>query len=75
MAHGVIKFYNSRGFGFIRRDGDVDLFFHITEIHSTNEDLKPDVPKMGDKVEFEIGVNERSNNRPAAVNVFIRREP
>jgi cold shock CspA family protein len=73
MAHGVVKFYNEKGFGFIRRSGENDLFFHISEVRSLDEDLERDVPKIGDAVEYEIGISDRSN-KLAAVNVHIRRE-
>lgn len=58
---GTIKFYNdSRGFGFIKREGDRDLFFHISGVESGYQ------PQKDDSVEFEVG---KSAKGPAAKNV------
>lgn len=62
LDRGVVKFFNqSRGFGFITRDGqENDIFFHVTQ-------LKGQPIKEGERVEFEIG--EGRDNRSVAVNV------
>ncbi len=65
MPTGTVKFFNSeKGFGFIQREGEKDLFVHHTAIEmdgyrSLNE---------GQAVEFEIGSGrkgeEAQNVRP-----------
>ena len=48
MPNGRIKAYNSdRGFGFISRGQDRDLFFHISDV------INPDEIKIGASVTFE----------------------
>lgn len=54
MDKGNVKFFNDeKGFGFIERDGQSDLFFHVTEIQN-NELLD-----KGDEVVFEIAEGKR----------------
>ena len=73
MAKGTVKFFNrEKGFGFIRRDGEEDLFLHIKNVCSlSGNDLQQDTPEIGDAVEFEIGPNSKTG-RPEAKKVFIR---
>ncbi len=63
--YGKIKVYNrERGFGFISRPGDEDVFLHIREAAITNSDeLRAGVP-----VAFEMGVKR---GRPCAIGVAL----
>ncbi len=62
-----IKFFNgTRGFGFIKREGERDIFFHISDVVSGYK------PQEGDSVEFEVGQGKKGpaarNIRPASAN-------
>ncbi|MCH2641045.1 MAG: cold shock domain-containing protein [Candidatus Thalassarchaeum sp.] len=59
MAQGTVKWFNHKnGYGFIEREGDSDLFVHITNIEGKIVD--------GDSVEFEVGESDKG---PMATNV------
>ncbi len=61
---GTIKTLNQRGFGFIAREGEEDLFFHSNDLVDANfNDLKE-----GEKVSFEVA---SSNKGPKATNVTL----
>lgn len=65
MAAGKVKWFNdSKGFGFIERDGGKDVFVHYTAI--TGEGFKT-LPE-GAQVEFELLETERG---PQAANVVV----
>jgi len=62
QMEGTIKTLNSRGFGFIAREGEEDLFFHSNDLVGVRfDDLKE-----GDTVSFEVG---SSNKGPKASEV------
>lgn len=61
---GYVKTYNvSRGFGFISRNGDSDIFFHISDVAT------PDAVKVGVGVSFEA-VDSPKGPRATRVSVI-----
>ena len=64
MEQGYIKMWNDeRGFGFIGRPGEQDVFLHISMVTGMWR------PQKGDKVAFDIEVDERGRLR--AKNVWF----
>lgn len=62
MAQGTIKtLKEDKGFGFIKRDDDTDLFFHASACNNQFEELR-----IGAEVTFDIGHGEKG---PRAENV------
>ena len=52
MATGTVKFFNDeKGFGFISRDGDSDVFVHFSNIEGTGRKSL----QAGQQVELELG--------------------
>jgi len=52
MATGTVKFFNDeKGFGFISRDGDSDVFVHFSNVEGTGRKSL----QAGQQVEFELG--------------------
>ena len=62
---GIIKHYNAtRGFGFIARHGDPDLFFHVSDI--VDNDIAVEI---GQCVRFEVTPSPRKPGLSVAVKV------
>ena len=54
MATGKVKFFNDeKGFGFIERDGDTDVFVHFTQIEGSDK-----LPQGAD-VEYDLDEGKR----------------
>ena len=63
MPKGTVKFFNDqKGFGFISRDGEEDLFIHFSNIVGSGRRTLVD----GQEVEFELGEGRKG---PEAVDV------
>ena len=63
MPKGTVKFFNyQKGFGFISRDGQEDLFVHFSNIIGSGRRTLVD----GQEVEFEVGEGRKG---PEAVDV------
>ncbi|MEZ5279179.1 MAG: cold-shock protein [Acidimicrobiales bacterium] len=60
---GTVKFFNSeKGFGFISREGEDDVFVHYSNIEGSGFRSLTE----GQKVEFEVGAGRKG---PEAQNV------
>ena len=56
LVSGTVKWFNdAKGFGFIERDGEADVFVHYREINGDGRRTLRD----GQKVTFEITESER----------------
>lgn len=63
MPKGTVKFFNDqKGFGFISRDGQDDLFVHFSNIVGNGRRTLLD----GQEVEFEVGEGRKG---PEAIDV------
>jgi CRISPR-associated protein (TIGR03986 family) len=52
MAEGIVKWFDAaKGFGFIRREGEDDLFIHLTQWRGPEGRF----PQRGDRVTFTVG--------------------
>ncbi len=68
MATGKIKWFNdAKGYGFIEREGDEDVFVHYTAI--IGEGYR--TLQEGEEVEFDI---EEDAKGPRASNVVVTRQ-
>ena len=63
----VIFFDNKAGFGFIKWEGEKDMFVHFSGIISENDEFR--TLKKGQSVQFNIGKNVREQD--VAVNVKV----
>ncbi len=58
MAKGAVKFFNSdKGYGFISRDGEADVFVHHTNIVGTGYKTL----EVGQEVEFDIAPGNKGD--------------
>ena len=56
MATGVVKWFsNEKGYGFIARDGEPDVFVHFSAIEGTGYRSLTE----GQQVEFEVGAGQK----------------
>ena len=63
MEEGIVKWFNdSKGFGFIERDGDKDVFVHHSAISASGFKTLAE----GDRVTFDV---EQGAKGPSALNV------
>lgn len=68
MVTGQVKWFNrAKGFGFITRGDEEDIFVHYSEIQDDGED----VLEKGEAVEFELSKGPRGSR---ALNVQRLRE-
>lgn len=66
LHEGIVKFFDRRGFGFIRPgDGTEDVFFHVSELPGKPGQRAID---EGTVVQYDLG---RSRGKPAARNISI----
>ncbi|MFC1897907.1 cold-shock protein [Chloroflexota bacterium] len=65
MPKGTIKKLMDRGFGFIKEEGEEDLFFHSNSL----EGVEFNSLSEGQEVEFEKG--QGRDGRPAATKVKL----
>ena len=56
MATGAVKWFsNEKGYGFIARDGEPDVFVHFSSIEGTGYRSLTE----GQQVEFEVGAGQK----------------
>ncbi len=72
MPRGKIKkLVTDRGFGFISREGEGDLFFHHTALQGADYRIDFNSIREGQEVEFEVGTGR--DGRPQAIKVKLVR--
>ena len=58
MASGTVKFFNAeKGYGFISRDGEDDVFVHYSNIQGNGYRSL----EAGQRVEFEVGPGRKGD--------------
>jgi cold shock protein len=58
MATGTVKFFNAeKGYGFISRDGEKDIFVHYSNITGSGYRTL----EAGQEVEFEVGAGRKGD--------------
>ncbi len=58
MAIGTVKFFNSeKGYGFISREGEADIFVHYTNIEGSGYRAL----EAGQRVEFDVGKGRKGD--------------
>ena len=63
MNRGTIKFFNSeKGFGFIIQEDNSEIFFHVSDVKMSTQDLHPDTI-------VSYGIGEGKNGKKKATNV------
>jgi len=63
----VAKWFDYRGFGFVRRDSDgLEIFSHISEVAEEFDALK-----VGQRVKFEVTESERKPGHPNAIRIDV----
>lgn len=56
MATGIVKFFNNeKGYGFISREGEEDVFVHFSNIQGNGYKTLDE----GQRVEFEVGEGKK----------------
>jgi cold shock protein len=65
MHSGTIKYWDTRGFGFISRPDGEDIFVHVTRLPSGTDFLL-----VGQRLRFDIAISKRSG-RPEATAVQL----
>ena len=58
---GTVKWINAKGYGFISRPGESDIFFHM-------KDVQGQKPEEGFTVEYSIGQNKKG---PVAIDILV----
>ena len=65
---GIVKrFYADRGFGFIGRTGDQDVFFHIHDVVFRGDE----VVQEGGRVEFSLTADQIGRERASGVELVL----
>lgn len=67
ICFGKIKFTCKRGYGFIQRENEPDVFFHCSQL----EDGDFNELNIGDNVQFKIMKNQKGIS---AVNITVMKE-
>lgn len=67
---GIVKMFDpQKGFGFIRRGGAGDVFFHVNQMGDT---IGADDIEVGAAVEFEVVADRKDSARFRAINLTLQ---